>query len=213
MINRAGEQRTKGFTIVELLIVVVVIAILAAITIVSYNGVQARANDAVIKSEFAQNAKLVMNAATISGESYTTASVMAGASTNLKFDTNRYKVVTYCTDGSNFVLAAETKNGKKYYSKTGGVVTNDDTINSFLPCGSLGIVNSLTTYLNLPAACAGENATCTFSGVTATVVFGSTVGGRFTAVPNLTNSVGCNNGTVFADPAPGLIKYCYVYPN
>lgn len=33
----------NGFTIVELLIVVVVIAILAAITIVSYNGIQARA--------------------------------------------------------------------------------------------------------------------------------------------------------------------------
>ena len=33
----------RGFTIVELLIVIVVIAILAAITIVAYNGVQARA--------------------------------------------------------------------------------------------------------------------------------------------------------------------------
>lgn len=36
-------QKKKGFTIVELLIVVVVIAILAAITIVAYNGIQARA--------------------------------------------------------------------------------------------------------------------------------------------------------------------------
>lgn len=36
--------KTKsGFTIVELLIVIVVIAILAAITIVAYNGIQARA--------------------------------------------------------------------------------------------------------------------------------------------------------------------------
>lgn len=35
----------KGFTIVELLIVIVVIGILAAITIVSYNGVQSRAQD------------------------------------------------------------------------------------------------------------------------------------------------------------------------
>lgn len=37
-------HKTKsGFTIVELLIVIVVIAILAAITIVAYNGIQARA--------------------------------------------------------------------------------------------------------------------------------------------------------------------------
>lgn len=39
------NQSKGGFTIVELLIVVVVIAILAAITLVTYNGVQARARD------------------------------------------------------------------------------------------------------------------------------------------------------------------------
>jgi general secretion pathway protein G len=39
------KKSIKGFTIVELLIVIVVIGILAAITIVAYNGVQARAND------------------------------------------------------------------------------------------------------------------------------------------------------------------------
>jgi len=37
------RKSVRGFTIVELLIVIVVIAILAAITIVAYNGVQKRA--------------------------------------------------------------------------------------------------------------------------------------------------------------------------
>lgn len=39
-------QRQAGFTIVELLIVIVVIAILAAISIVAYNGIQQRAHNA-----------------------------------------------------------------------------------------------------------------------------------------------------------------------
>ena len=39
--------RQSGFTIVELLIVIVVIAILAAITIVAYNGIQTRTENAV----------------------------------------------------------------------------------------------------------------------------------------------------------------------
>lgn len=38
--------KRTGFTIVELLIVIVVIAILAAISVVAYNGIQARSQDA-----------------------------------------------------------------------------------------------------------------------------------------------------------------------
>ncbi len=39
------ENTQRGFTVVELLIVVVVIAILAAITIVSFNGIQTKTRD------------------------------------------------------------------------------------------------------------------------------------------------------------------------
>lgn len=44
-------KTNRGFTIVELLIVIVVIAILAAITIVAYNGIQQRARDAERNTE------------------------------------------------------------------------------------------------------------------------------------------------------------------
>jgi len=44
------QIKSKGFTIVELLIVIVVIAILAAITIVAYNGIQNRAKTTALAS-------------------------------------------------------------------------------------------------------------------------------------------------------------------
>lgn len=47
------NPRASGFTIVELLIVIVVIAILAAISIVAYNGIQGRARDSERKTELA----------------------------------------------------------------------------------------------------------------------------------------------------------------
>ena len=45
------KKNKSGFTIVELLIVIVVIAILAAISIVAYNGIQQRARDTERTSE------------------------------------------------------------------------------------------------------------------------------------------------------------------
>lgn len=52
----------KGFTIVELLIVVVVIAILASITIVAYNGIQAQARESKINADLATLEKAILAA-------------------------------------------------------------------------------------------------------------------------------------------------------
>ena len=48
---RRYQGKQSGFTIVELLIVIVVIGILAAITIVAYNGIQQRAQASAIVSD------------------------------------------------------------------------------------------------------------------------------------------------------------------
>jgi|LSQX01.1.fsa_nt_gb prepilin-type N-terminal cleavage/methylation domain-containing protein len=52
-------KRNNGFTIVELLIVIVVIAILAAISIFAYNGIQQRARETAIKTDFSNATKKI----------------------------------------------------------------------------------------------------------------------------------------------------------
>lgn len=54
--NVMSKSKVSGFTIVELLVVIVVIGILAAITIVSYTGITAKANAATLQADLA-NAK------------------------------------------------------------------------------------------------------------------------------------------------------------
>ncbi len=56
---RKSISKNNGFTIVELLIVIVVIAVLAAISIVAYNGIQTRARDSQRKSDISAIVKAI----------------------------------------------------------------------------------------------------------------------------------------------------------
>lgn len=55
--TKEAQKSLRGFTIVELLIVVVVIAILAAITIVAYNGITNQAKEGSLKSSLTIGAR------------------------------------------------------------------------------------------------------------------------------------------------------------
>ncbi len=71
----------RGFTIVELLIVIVVIAILAAISIVAYNGIQNRGKASSSQSLASQIAKKVEAFNTIESTYPTTALLKANTGT------------------------------------------------------------------------------------------------------------------------------------
>ena len=61
-------QKKFGFTIVELLIVIVVIGILAGITIVAYNGIQDRSRTAKIQTDMRNLEHAITTARTNSGD-------------------------------------------------------------------------------------------------------------------------------------------------
>lgn len=80
MINRSYIAKRNGFTIVELLIVIVIIAILAAITIVAFNGVQARARDAQRTSDLSTIAKALQRWSIETGQDFSAMPLGIGGS-------------------------------------------------------------------------------------------------------------------------------------
>jgi len=82
------KNNNKGFTIVELLIVIVVIAILAAISIVAYNGIQARSRTSAAAQAAAQVVKKaeIYNADDTTGTGYPVAgSTLTGAASTTTY--------------------------------------------------------------------------------------------------------------------------------
>lgn len=120
------SARTSGFTIVELLIVIVIIGILAAITIVAYNGIQNRANDTVIKNDlkqsytkiqafYALNSSLPASQAEINDNLVTTRKSYGGGGNFLLYcraDNGVAAIVGRSTSGNGFA-----------YSSNGGAIT------------------------------------------------------------------------------------------
>ncbi len=102
----------RGFTIVELLIVVVVIAILAAITIVAYNGVTSQAQESSLKSDLRNN-KMSIEQAKVTVGSYP----VDQAAAQLK--ANSDNTLVYKSGGGSFCLQGQ--NGtKRYYINSEG---------------------------------------------------------------------------------------------
>ncbi len=95
------RQQLRGFTIVELLIVIVVIGILAAITIVAYNGITQRAHVVTLQSDLSQN-YTTLSEYQITNGAYPANQTLAG----LKASPGNTLTYNVSSDGSSYCLQA-----------------------------------------------------------------------------------------------------------
>ncbi len=99
----------KGFTIVELLIVIVVIAILAAISIVAYTGIQNRAKASSSQSAASQLVKKAQAYYTVS----TTSAYPAAIADFATYDESKLEGITpVLANGTNETTATAYADGK-----------------------------------------------------------------------------------------------------
>lgn len=110
------SKNKHGFTIVELLIVVVVIAILAAITIVAYNGIQNRAKQSAAQSAVSQVSKKVLLYAVEHADAYpdTLQDISVSDSAQASYQYN----VNNSASPRTFCVTATVQNFSYYQSST-----------------------------------------------------------------------------------------------
>ena len=101
----SGSKQKSGFTIVELLIVIVIIAILAAITIVAFNGVQQRARESSVKSALSQ-AKRKLETYKVDNSGYPLTGNLASAQLSDSSDVT----YQYTSNGTTYCMTATNAN-------------------------------------------------------------------------------------------------------
>ena len=114
------QKSVNGFTIVELLIVIVVIAILAAISIVSYTGIQNRANDTAVQSDLSNLAKKAGTFHALNGAYPTTQAHLLDLemkTTKSAYDTTVTLNFSYCatSGGTGYAIGGISKSGKRFF--------------------------------------------------------------------------------------------------
>jgi len=140
----------RGFTIVELLIVIVVIAILAAITIVSYNGISSQARESTLKSELSTAAQQLQITKLDTG-SY------PGSLDDIKIS-DAFSF-TYAAEGGTFCLSGthDSMGGKSLKVTEGGAIEE----------GACGVALATTMQTFTPTMCSSLS---TFTGTNSTAV-------------------------------------------
>jgi prepilin-type N-terminal cleavage/methylation domain-containing protein len=147
------KEKQTGFTIVELLIVITVIAILAALIAIIYTGVQNNANDVAIKTDLRNIAGKLEEFRTSSGNSQYPTATQAELQGLIKVSKSSYLsgisagTMSYCRSDTNFTVFGRST-----------------SMNSFVYSSKLGLQSVLWTgSLNDPT-----NGQCTRGGVSPT---------------------------------------------
>ncbi len=143
-----GMRSNKtGFTIVELLIVIVIIGILAALVIVAYTGIQNRANDTSVQADLSNIGKKIELYNAQEG-AYPTGGQASSGALDLKVAKSAYRDtynMLFCvisgTSSQRFAIIATSQSGKSFiYSSQGGLKTFTGSITGYVDtCTGAGV--------------------------------------------------------------------------
>ena len=142
MSHSLKSRNHPGFTIVELLVVIVVIGTLAAITIVSYSGISQKATVAQLQSDLKNNATLLeIDKINSSSETYPASAGSANGGKGLKYSNGTTLSYNYSSATNTYCLQTSSSGGTNYFITSANQVPVSGTC---LPIGALTALSPVT---------------------------------------------------------------------
>ena len=142
----------SAFTIVELLIVIVVVGVLVTVSLVAYNGVQAKARTSVVNSELSENRKKLLMFNSNNGRYPTSAADLTAANLVISRVDNYdmrsgYSNFYYCSTlaGTTFSLSARAGDGagsSYYVTSEEGLTPRTGLISQSSTCSLIGLTGT-----------------------------------------------------------------------
>jgi prepilin-type N-terminal cleavage/methylation domain-containing protein len=195
-------KKQHGFTIVELLIVIVVIGILAAITIVAYNGVQNKAKIATVSTDLSGAAQQL---AVYEVDAGSYPATLAAANNGQGIKASAGTTYQYTATGSSYCLTAT--NGTISYK-----ISSDATSPTAGGCAGHGVggIAAVTNLVTNPSFESGiaSNYSPYNSAPLAILSSGCYAGTKCASVDT---AAGANRGIIYLTPAAATLGATYVY--
>ncbi len=131
--RQLNRKQWRGFTIVEVLIVVVVIAILAAVTVVAYNGITASAKESALRSDLSTAAKR-LNVEKVESGSFPSSPTFISSE------------LRYLGGGNEFCVTGETGSKSLHVTESGSVREGGCPPPETMQAMTSGYCTSMTPY-------------------------------------------------------------------
>ena len=149
------KNKKSGFTIVELLVVIVVIGVLAAITVVAYNGIAGRAKESSLISDMS-NARKVLEMYKIEYSYYPDYNdcSIPESSTTICLKTSQNNSIDYQSEGETYTMYGSIINYPNFFRATNEVAAEKFTGWRQI---SPGFQHTCGIYYNGKAYCWGYN--------------------------------------------------------
>ncbi len=194
-------DETAGFTIVELAVVIVVIAILAALTIVGYNGITIRANEASAQLDARQVAQTLTTRKDTDG--FFPANCV---DTDIQVSAENTLDCNIAADGNNFCV--QISNGSiSYYATNEDASPVSGTCSGIIGIAPGGDVTDVDAAINHTCAIAGGRAYCWGNGASGELGTGSTL---TRVTPTAVDTSGVLSGKTMKSISTGWSNTCAV---